>query len=108
MSSRGNSQDQKNGILTQFAFYEGILLEEQGSVGKSAFDNVDSLKAVSLGEVLNEGFASLILTFSAFVGNSFNKIEKYGFRNLTALKSLEVSPGSISSIEEEVCLVYLL
>ena len=53
MSSRGNSQDQKNGILTQFPFYEGILLEEQGSVGKSAFDNVDSLKSVSLGEVFS-------------------------------------------------------
>lgn len=68
--------------MTTFKIDDSPSLEEKASVGTSAFDNVDSLKTVSL-------------------GNSFNKIEKYGFRNLTALDSLEVSPGSISSIEEE-------
>ena len=32
---------------------EGILLEEKASVGTSAFDNVDSLKTVSLGMDFN-------------------------------------------------------
>jgi len=70
-----------NPPMTTFKIEDSPALEEPSSVGVRAFDNVQSLKTVSL-------------------GNSFNKVGKYGFRNLTSLQKLEISPASLSSIEE--------
>ena len=69
--------------MVTFKITDSPHLEEQAFVDHQAFNNVYTLKTVSL-------------------GNAYKEIRKHGFRNLQSLLKIEISSNSLETIETEV------